>query len=94
MVTAHVTDSNGLPGPFAEIKDLKYGDQIIVHLYDQQYIFEIRDKRLVLPETTTFAYEHLERNSYLTLITCQSYDPSTDIYRLRRVIRAVLVSVK
>ena len=94
VITGHVTDSNGLPGPFANLKDLTYSDQIIVHLYDQQYIFEIRNKRLVRPETTAFAFEHLEDSSYLTLITCQSYDPATDSYRLRRLVRAVLVSVK
>ncbi|MCJ7434860.1 MAG: sortase [Anaerolineales bacterium] len=94
VITAHVTDSNGLPGPFADIKSLKYGEQIIVHLFDEQYIFEIRNKRLVRPETTDFAFEHLEDHSYLTLITCQSYDPATDSYRLRRVIRAVLVKVE
>jgi LPXTG-site transpeptidase (sortase) family protein len=94
VITAHVTDDNGLPGPFANLKDLNYGEQVIVHLYGQQYIFEIRNKRLVRPEATGFAFEHLEKHSYLTLITCQSYDPATDSYRLRRVIRAVLVEVK
>ena len=94
VITAHVTDSNGMPGPFASLKDLKYGERIIVHLYDGQYIFEIRNKRLVRPETTDFAFEHLEDHSYLTLITCQGYDSSTGSYRLRSVIRAVLVAVK
>jgi LPXTG-site transpeptidase (sortase) family protein len=94
VITAHVTDENGLPGPFANLKDLKYGQQIIVNLYDQKYIFEIRNNRLVRPETTAFVLEHLEDNSYLTLITCQGYDPATDSYSFRRIIRAVLVSVK
>ena len=77
VITGHVTNSNGLPGPFANLKDLNYGERIIVHLFDQQYIFEIRNKRLVRPETTAFALEHLEDHAYLTLITCQSYDPAT-----------------
>jgi LPXTG-site transpeptidase (sortase) family protein len=94
VITGHVTDSNGKPGPFVNIKDLKYGDQVIVHLFDGQYIFEVRNKRLVRPDATDFAFEHLEKNSYLTLITCQSYDAATDSYRLRRVVRAVLVGVK
>ncbi len=94
IITAHVTDSNGLPGPFANLKDLRYGDQIIIHLDGQQYVFELRDTRLTRPETTAFAFEHLKDNSYLTLITCQDYAPDTNAYRLRRVIRAVLVEVK
>jgi LPXTG-site transpeptidase (sortase) family protein len=94
VVTGHVTDSHGLPGPFANLKDLNYGEQIIVHLYDQKYIFEVRNKRLVRPDTTAFAFEHLEDHPYLTLITCQDYDQQTDSYRFRRVIRAILVDIK
>lgn len=94
VITAHVTNADGLPGPFANLKNLKYGEQIIFHLLDQQYVFEIRNKRLVRPETTAFAFEHLEDHSYLTLITCQGYDPATDSYRQRRLIRAVLMDIK
>ncbi len=94
VLTGHVTNANGLPGPFAKIKDLKYGDQIIIHLYDEQYIFEVRTTRLVRADTTTFALQHLEDNSFLTLITCQSYDPQSDSYRFRRIVRAVLIEVK
>jgi len=94
VITAHVMGADGLPGPFAKLQDLKYGEQVIVHMLDQQYVFEIRNKRLVRPDSTAFAFEHLEDHSYLTLITCQDYDPDTDSYRLRRVVRAVLVAVK
>ena len=94
VLTAHVTDSNGLPGPFANLKDLKYGDQIIVHLYGDQYTFEVRNSRLVRPYSGSFAFKHLEGNSYLTLITCQGYNATSDSYRFRRIVRAVLVSVK
>jgi LPXTG-site transpeptidase (sortase) family protein len=94
VITGHVTDANGLPGPFANLKNLKYGDQIIIHLLDQQYIFEVQSTGLVRPETTAYAFEHLEDNSYLTLVTCQNYDLATDSYSKRRVVRAVLVSVK
>jgi LPXTG-site transpeptidase (sortase) family protein len=83
-----------LPGPFANLKNLKYGDPIIIHLFDQQYIFEVQSTGLVHPETTAYAFEHLEDNSYLTLVTCQNYDLATDSYSKRRVVRAVLVSVK
>lgn len=94
VVTAHVTNADGLDGPFANLKKLKYGDQIIVHLYDEKYIFEVRNSRLSRPYTTSFAFEHLEDQSYLTLITCQFYLPSSDTYFFRRIIRAVLVEVQ
>jgi LPXTG-site transpeptidase (sortase) family protein len=94
VLTAHVTNADGLDGPFANLKKLKYGDQIIVHLFDEKYIFEVRNSRLSRPYTTGFAFEHLEEQSYLTLITCQFYLPSSDTYLFRRVIRAVLVEVR
>jgi LPXTG-site transpeptidase (sortase) family protein len=94
VLTGHVTNADGLPGPFAKIKSLNYGDQIIVHLGGQKYIFEVRNSLLVRPETTNYALEHLVGNSYLTLITCQGYSGEADVYRFRRIVRAVLVGVK
>jgi LPXTG-site transpeptidase (sortase) family protein len=86
--------ADGLPGPFAKLQDLKYGEQIIVHMLDQQYVFEIRNKRLVRPDSTAFAFEHLEDASYLTLITCSGYNEEKNTYSFRRLIRTVLVEVK
>jgi LPXTG-site transpeptidase (sortase) family protein len=94
VLTAHVTDANGLPGPFANLKTLNYGDQIIVHLFGQQYIYEVQNSRMVRPYTTHFAFSSLQDYSYLTLITCQGYIPFSDTYLFRRVVRAVLVEVK
>jgi LPXTG-site transpeptidase (sortase) family protein len=94
VVTAHVTNADGLDGPFVNLKKLKYGDQIIIHAFGQKYIFEIRNSRMSRPFTTSFAFEHLEDQSYLTLITCQVYLPKSDTYLYRRVIRAVLVKVE
>jgi LPXTG-site transpeptidase (sortase) family protein len=93
VVTGHATDSNGLPGPFANLKNMKYGDQVIVHMYGQKYIFEVTESSMVFPSSTKSALGHLEGYPYLTLITCQWYNPVTDSYLFRRVIRAVLVSV-
>ena len=86
MVTRSLSISN--------LKKLKYGDQIIIHLYGQKYIFEIRNSRMSKPFTTSCAFEHLEYQSYLTLITCQVYLPESDTYLYRRVIRAVLIKVE
>jgi LPXTG-site transpeptidase (sortase) family protein len=94
VVTAHVTDANGKPGPFANIKDMKYGDKIIVHMYGEKYIFEVQAARMVKPSSTQYAFKHLEDFAYLTLITCQGYDPSSESYLYRRIVRAVLVDVQ
>lgn len=92
--SGHVYNANGEPGPFNNIKSLKYGDRIIVHLYGEKYIFEVQSTRLVRPSSKEFAFQHLEDHSYLTLITCQGYNPVNDSYLFRRVVRAVLVTVE
>jgi LPXTG-site transpeptidase (sortase) family protein len=94
VLTAHVTNADGLGGPFANLTKLKFGDQIIVHAFGQKYIFELRNSRMVKPFSTSFAFEDLEDESYLTLITCQVYLPKSDTYLYRRVIRAVLVKIE
>jgi LPXTG-site transpeptidase (sortase) family protein len=94
VLTAHAYDANGQPGPFANLKALQHGDRVIVHLSGQKYIFEVRQSKLVRPNVTDFALQDLEDFSYLTLITCQTYNPLDDSYLFRRIVRAVLVSVE
>jgi LPXTG-site transpeptidase (sortase) family protein len=94
VLTAHVYQANGQPGPFVGLRSLTYGDRIIVHAYGQQYTFEVRSSRVASPGNTAYTFEHLEGYSYLTLVTCQGYEPSTGDYRWRRVVRAVLVEVR
>ncbi len=94
VITAHVTDANGLPGPFANIKNLKYDDKIIVHLFGQQYIYEVQESRLMRPSSTGYTFQSMQDHSYLTLITCQGYIPFSNTYFFRRVVRAVLVEVR
>ncbi|MBV6449456.1 MAG: hypothetical protein MHPDNHAH_00166 [Anaerolineales bacterium] len=94
VLTAHVTNASGLSGPFANLKDLKYGDQIIVHLSGQKYIYEVQDSRMTRPYSTSFAFQSMQDHPYLTLITCQGYIPFSNAYFFRRIVRAVLVEVK
>ncbi len=93
VITAHVTDAKGQPGPFANLKNLYYGNKIVVHQFGEKYTFEVRQSRMVFPDTTAYAFEHLSGKSYLTLITCQGYNFLTKDYMFRRVVRAVLISV-
>ncbi|MEP6895800.1 MAG: sortase, partial [Chloroflexota bacterium] len=91
MLTGHVYDSNGLPGPFVNLSRLKYGDKVIIHAYGQKYVFEIRTNQVVAPNDTS-AFKH-EEQAWLTLITCKEYDAKTNTYKQRVVVKAVLVSV-
>jgi len=94
VVTAHVYTADGKPGPFVDVKELKYDDQIIVHILGQKYTFAVRDNKMILPRNSSYAFAHMEDGSYLTLITCQGYNPLNDTYLFRRVVRAVLVKVE
>lgn len=94
VITGHVYNANGLPGPFVNLKGLKYGDQIIIHLYGQKYIYEVQASSITKPGTNAYAFQHLKDDSYITLITCQSYDEKSDTYRYRRIVRAMLVDVQ
>ena len=91
VLTGHVYDSNGLPGPFVNLSTLKYGDKIIVHAYGQKYTFEIRTNQIVAPNDIS-VLKH-EEKAWLTLVTCKEYDEKTNTYKQRVVVRAVLVSV-
>ncbi len=90
-LTGHVYLPNGQPGPFLNLGNLRWGDQIIVHLGGQKYIYEVRQVQQVSPYSLSpLRHEEL---SWLTLITCREYDARTNTYRSRTVVRAVLVKI-
>ena len=92
VITAHVYMSNGLPGPFVNLSTLKWGDQIIIHLAGQQYIYEVQENNIVSP-TDSSAFKH-EDQSWLTLITCKDYNASTNTYAQRVVVGAGMIKVE
>ncbi len=93
VLTAHVTNADGLPGPFASLSRLRYDDVIIVHLAGQRYEFRVREVRLARSSDAQYVLKHLEGYPYLTLVTCRGYDSAKDTYHWRWVVRAVLVAV-
>jgi LPXTG-site transpeptidase (sortase) family protein len=93
VITGHVFLSNGQPGPFVDIGNLKYGDQVIVSAFGQDYIYEVRSISYHKPDDVSRVIRH-EKLPWITLLTCKDYDPGTDTYRNRIAVRAVLVSVK
>jgi LPXTG-site transpeptidase (sortase) family protein len=92
VLTSHVYLSNGLPGPFVNLSNLKFGDKIIIHAYGQRYVFEVRANTVVEPNDASI-FRH-EEKSWLTLVTCKEYDEKTNTYEKRVVVRAVLVGVE
>jgi LPXTG-site transpeptidase (sortase) family protein len=92
VLTGHVWDAVGKPGPFALLKDLKYGDQVKIHAFGQVFTYEIRESSLISPTSVTTMMKH-EKESWITLITCEIYNEKSETYSYRRMVRAVLVSV-
>lgn len=92
VLTGHVWDAVNKPGPFALLKDLKYGDQVRIHAFGQVFIYEIRENKLISPTNLSTMLKH-EDKSWLTLITCEDYKEKSQTYSSRRMVRAVLISV-
>jgi LPXTG-site transpeptidase (sortase) family protein len=93
VISAHVYDANGLAGPFVHLSQLQWGDEVIVHAFGQEYIYEVRDVRVVSPQAVSSTITH-EQLPWLTLITCQGYDETSNSYRYRVVVKAVQVQIK
>jgi LPXTG-site transpeptidase (sortase) family protein len=93
VLTGHVWDAFNQPGPFAKVKTLRYGDQVRIHAYGMTYIYEVRDNNLITARNTQKVLQH-EELDWVTLLTCEFYNPLTDGYLFRRMVRAVLVQVE
>jgi len=94
VITGHVYDANGQPGPFVDLAKLKWGDKVVVHAWGQDYAYEVRSvEEYVNPKDTRLLTKH-EELPWLTLVTCHGYDEAKDTYLWRTVVRAVQVDVK
>jgi LPXTG-site transpeptidase (sortase) family protein len=92
VLTAHVVDADGNPGPFMGLYGLSWGDKIIIHAWGAQYVYEVRQVTQVVPEATSTVLKH-EDMPYVTLITCRGYDGASNSYKYRVMVRAVLTEV-
>jgi LPXTG-site transpeptidase (sortase) family protein len=90
VITGHVFDAQGQPGPFNKLHTLKYGDHVTISSFGQIYTYEVRDVVEVAPDDIKAAFQHRD-NSWITLVTCKGYDNETNSYRTRLLVRAVLI---
>lgn len=93
VLTGHVWNADNTPGVFAGVRNLAYGDQIEVQADGQTYVYEVRETRLVLPRNLGVLNRD-DGYAWLTLVTCEGYNPFTQDYIFRRAVSAVLVNVK
>jgi LPXTG-site transpeptidase (sortase) family protein len=93
VLSAHVYEASGLPGPFVDLGDLQWGDKVEISSWGKKYTYEVRSvSRWTKPDDLeTLKHEELD---WVTLVTCRSYDEDKDEYLRRTVVRAVLVSVE
>lgn len=92
-LTAHVVDSNGQPGLFADLGKLSYGKEIVISAWGQRYVYQVRSVKTAVKPEDVSAFRHKDF-PYLTLITCKGFDEKSNTYRWRVVVQAVQVRVE
>ena len=93
VITGHVWNADNTSGVFASLKTLQYQDEILIHAYGQTYTYEVRESQRIDSNSIQTVMKH-EKLAWLTLLTCEDYSSLGDTYSSRRMVRAVLVSVK
>lgn len=91
VITAHVVNPDGTPGPFARIKQLSAGDYIFINLGGYRYTYEVASNSRVMPDDIRILRH--EEKPWITLVTCDKYDVKTGEYLRRVVVRAVLIDI-
>lgn len=92
VITGHVTLPSGRTGPFSLLSLLHWDDSIIIHYGGQRYVYSVRGTASVSP-TDPQILRHEDR-AWLTLVTCQDFDPLRGEYRRRYLVKAVLVRIE
>lgn len=92
VLTAHVVGADGKPSIFSGLKHLGVGEYIFIYSSGYRYTYKVVSNAYVQPNDSS-VMKH-EEKSYLTLITCDSYDEKTGTYLRRVAVRAELVDVR
>lgn len=93
VITGHVYKADGTPGPFEKLNLLKYGDQVNLHIFGLNYVYEVREVVTIQPDDIGAVMRH-EDTPWLTLLTCQGYDEAKGTYRSRVLVRAALIKLQ
>jgi LPXTG-site transpeptidase (sortase) family protein len=92
VITSHVFLPSGNPGPFVNLDQLYWGNELIIHAYGQQYIYHVRTRKVVYPDDLSI-FEHKDED-WVTLITCRTFDEAIQSYKYRVVVQALLIRVE
>jgi LPXTG-site transpeptidase (sortase) family protein len=92
LLTAHVTNADGRPGLFFHLKSLDVGEYIFIYNSGYRYTYQVESNRFVQPDDES-VIQH-EEKSYITLLSCDTFDETTGTYTRRVAVRAKLVDVR
>jgi LPXTG-site transpeptidase (sortase) family protein len=92
VLTGHVVNGDGKPGVFSRLKALGLGEYIFVYNLGYRYTYKVVANEVVQPDDAS-VMKHQDK-PFLTLITCDAYDESTQTYLRRVAVGAVLVDVR
>lgn len=90
-IAGHVYLPNGNPGPFINLKELNWGDHIYIHAWGGIYVYEVREIYRVNPENLN-VLSHKSQD-WITLITCDEYDETSETFNRRLAVQAILIDV-
>ena len=93
VITGHVWTATDKPGIFLNLDSIKYGDEVRIYAWGQVYTYQVRSSFMVSAGNVASVMQS-EKADWLTLVTCDGYDPDSGTYTYRRVVRAVLVNVE
>ncbi len=93
VLTGHVWDAFNRPGPFVDLKKLRYGVLIQIKAWGMTHTYEVRENRLLLPNQVDRVFQH-KTYDWVTLVTCEDYQLPWGTYSFRRMVRAILVNVE
>jgi LPXTG-site transpeptidase (sortase) family protein len=88
VLTAHNVTAAGLPGPFANLDDLAYGDLIEIEADGVTYTYMVLSVRTIPAWQSWKVFEHTDQDR-LSLITCAGSFSSRYGYRSRLVVEAI-----
>ena len=92
MITGHAYLPSGLPGPFVNLNELSWGDEILLYAHGLKYTYQVRITDLVAADDYRIL-QHKDQD-WMTLFTCKEFNDRLGSYNWRQVVQAVLIDVE
>lgn len=91
VITGHAYLPSGYPGPFVNLGDLTWGDEIFLYAHGLKYTYQVRSANLV--DSNDYSILQHKDQDWLTLFTCKEYNDLLGGYLRRHAVQAVLIDV-